>query len=313
MKRPELLTTARSVTQAERLLALGADAIVIGNDRFGMRLPGSFSLTEIAETISNAHALGAKCYVTINVIMHNDILAELPAFLAECQQMGADAFIFSDPAVIVAMQQQQIKIPLHWNPETIATNYFTANYWGTKGATRMIAARELNLEQLQELKQNLKMELQVQVHGMTCIYHSKRDLLSNYVEYVSRDERVQSHSETLGPSAGLILREKERPDERFPVYEDQNGTHMMSADDICMLENIHELLEIGIDSLKIEGLLQSDEYMETIVRLYRETIDQYLQDPQNYEFDERTLQSLEEVQPQNRPLSFGFFFKEQVY
>jgi putative protease len=175
---------------------------------------------------------------------------------------------------------------------------------------RMIAARELNLEQLIELKQNLKMELQVQVHGMTCIYHSKRDLLSNYAEHVERENVA---SEQLGIEAGLVLRERERPDERFPVYEDVNGTHMMSADDICMLENLHELIEAGIDSLKIEGLLQSDEYVLAAVRAYRQVIDAYCADPQAYEYDEAWQAEIEQLQPEVRPLSFGFFFKEQVY
>lgn len=317
MQKPELLVTARSLEQLERLLACGADAVVIGNDRFGMRLPGSFSMTDTEHAVNLAHTRGAKLYVTVNVIMHHEILTELPDYLSACARFGVDGVVFSDPAVIMALKRQQISMPLHWNPETTATNYLTANYWGTKGAVRMIAARELNLEQIIDLKRHLNMELQVQVHGMTCIYHSKRDLLTNYAEHVGRSPESRdnpSHvAAELGLDAGLVLREQERPDERYPVYEDVNGTHMMSPDDVCMLENIHELLEIGVDSLKIEGLLQSDAYVEAAVRAYRTAIDAYFADPLSYEFDEQWLAEIEALQPPLRPLSFGFFFKEQVY
>jgi putative protease len=306
------LVTARSLQQLQTLFAAGADAAVIGDDRFGMRLPGSFDLTQTEQAVKLAHELGKKLYVTVNLIMHNELLAELPDYLAQLARTGVDGIVFSDPAVIMAMQQQGVSLPLHWNPETTATNFLTANYWATKGATRMIAARELNLEQLIELKQKLHIELQVQVHGMTCIYHSKRDLLSNYAEHLEKKSSL-SRDEALGLQSGLVLRERERPDERYPVYEDVNGTHMMSPDDICMLENLHELIDAGFDSLKIEGLLQSDAYMEVVVRAYRQAIDDYCANPEQYEFDDRLLESIEALQAPQRPLSFGFFFKEQVY
>jgi putative protease len=311
MKKPELLVTAANLAQLQRLIAAGADALLIGEHRFGMRLPGSFSLPDIAEAVALARASNrpVRIYVAVNIIFHNDLLPSLPAYLTELAKLGVDGVVFSDPALLMALKQAGCSLPLHWNPETTATNYMTANYWGTKGAVRMIAARELNLEQLTELKQHLRIELQVQVHGMTCIYHSKRDLLSNYVEHVKRDK----DAEPLGMERGLMLRERERPDERFPVYEDENGTHMMSADDICMLESVHELIAAGVDSLKIEGLLQTDEYVEAAVRAYRTEIDAYCADPDHYEFDEDRLEPITRLQADNRPLSFGFLYKEQVY
>jgi putative protease len=312
MRKPELLVTARSLQQLQTLFAAGADAAVIGDDRFGMRLPGSFDLPQTEQAAALAQSLGKKLYVTINLIMHNDLLIALPDYLSELARIGIDGVIFSDPAIIMALQQQAVSLPLHWNPETTATNFMTANYWATKGATRMIAARELNLEQLIELKQKLNIELQVQVHGMTCIYHSKRDLLSNYAEHLEKKNSL-SRDEALGLQSGLVLRERERPDERYPVYEDVNGTHMMSPDDICMLENLHELIDAGFDSLKIEGLLQTDEYMEAVVKAYRQVIDDYFADPEQYEFDDQRLESIEALQAPQRSLSFGFFFKEQVY
>jgi putative protease len=312
MHKPELLVTARSLQQLQTLYDAGADAAVIGDNCYGMRLPGSFSIEQTEQAVQLAHERGKKLYVTVNLIMHNDLLGGLPDYLAQLTKFGVDAVVFSDPAVIFALQQSGLSIPLHWNPETTATNYVTANYWGTKGSTRMIAARELNLEQLIELKQNLRMELQVQVHGMTCIYHSKRELLSNYADHAQKTNML-SRDEALGIEAGLILRERERPDERYPVYEDVNGTHMMSPDDICMLENVHELIDAGFDSLRIEGLLQTDEYMEVVVKAYRQVIDAYCADPDSFEFDEHLLERIEALQPANRPLSFGFYYKEQVY
>jgi putative protease len=155
------------------------------------------------------------------------------------------------------------------------------------------------------------LEVQVQVHGMTNIYHSKRSLLHNYLEHEGKTAADAGLG--LGMGRGLTLVEQERPEERYPVYEDINGTHIMSSDDICMLENLHELMEHEIDSFKLEGLLKSAEYNETVIRCYRRVIDAYAADPQGYEFREEWLEPIRALQDPERELSFGFFYKEQVY
>jgi len=307
--KPELLIPAGSTEQMMRYIEAGADAVHVGEHRYGMRLPGEIKLDELASAIPAAHAKGAKVYVVVNNIMDNDTIQGLSEYLGKLEELKADAIVFGDPAVLMAAKQSAPNTALHWNAEMTSTNYVTANYWASKGASRAVLARELNMEQVLEIKRHAKLEVQVQVHGMTNIYHSKRSLLVNYLEHQGK----QGDKSDVGADKKLFLIEAERRDERFPIYEDANGTHIMSSDDICMLENLHELMEGRIDSLKIESLLKSTEYNETVLRSYRAAIDAYCADPHGYRFNEEWLDAIRRIQPPERELSFGFFYKEQVY
>ncbi|CAG7651927.1 23S rRNA 5-hydroxycytidine synthase [Paenibacillus solanacearum] len=309
----ELLISAGSAEEVRRYIAAGANAVMVGEHRFALRMPGEVTLSELAEIVPWVHKQGAKLYVAVNNIMENDMLDDLTVYIAKLGELQVDAIAFGDPAVLMAVRQAAPGLPLHWNAEMTSTNYATARYWASKGAGRFVLARELNLEETLEIKRQLdaEMEVQVQVHGITNIYHSKRSLLTNYQDHQGRPEELQKLS--LGQEEGLFLIEQERQDERFPVYEDQNGTHIMSSDDVCMLDSLHELLEGGLDSLKIEGLMKSVEYNETVVRSYRKAIDAYEADPAGYEFQEQWLGAIRELQDPRRELSYGFFYKEQVY
>ncbi|MEI7025308.1 peptidase U32 family protein [Paenibacillus sp. y28] len=308
----ELLIPAGSLDEVKRYVEAGADSVMVGEGRFGLRLPGSMSPAHIAEAAAYMHGRGGKLYVSVNTIFENDDLDALPGYVKAMQEAGVDALVFGDPAVLIAMKQAGVELPLHWNTEMTSTNYVTANYWGKKGATRAFLARELNMEQVIEMKGAVHMEIQVQVHGMTNIYHSRRNLVHNYLRH--QNEFIDgTELASLGADRGFRLMEAERPDLRFPVFEDESGTHIMSADDICMLENIHELMEAGVDCFKIEGLLKSPEYNETVLRSYRQAIDSYWSNPAGYEFQEEWLEAIQEVQEPERELSYGFFYKEQVY
>lgn len=309
VKKPELVVTAGSIEEIRTLIQAGANAVLIGDAKYGMRLPGSFTSDELEEAILEVHRLAAKAYVVMNNVLHNDILSELPAYLRLLQQFAADGVVFGDPAILIASRIAGVSIPMHWNPEMTATNYVSANYWAGKGATRVVAARELNMEQILEMKLRAKLEVQVQVHGMTNIFHSKRKMVSNYRAHQGQEEPNRQ----FDLSQGLFLVEEERKDGKFPIFEDINGTHIMSAEDICMLENLHELMDGGIDSFKIEGLQKSIAYNAAVVRAYRQVIDVYSLAPSDYIFDPEWLAEIEQLQPQDRALSFGFFYKEQVY
>ncbi|MFD0678740.1 MULTISPECIES: peptidase U32 family protein [unclassified Paenibacillus] len=310
MKKPELYISAGSITEAQRYIEAGADAVAVGEHQFGMRLPGNVSLEELGRLIPWAHEHGAKVFVVVNKIMDNELLQALPGYLQSVQQLGADAVVFGDPAVLISIRQAAPGMKLHWNAEMTSTNSETASYWGSKGAVRVVLARELNMDETLDIKSKLPtMEVQVQVHGITNIYHSKRSLVTNYEAHQGRSGQEASK----GPGDGLFLIEQERKDERYPVYEDENGTHIMSSDDVCMLENLNELIDGQIDSLKIEALLKSVEYNETVVKSYRKAINAYLADPQNYVFQEEWLDAIKEIQDPRRELSYGFFYKEQVY
>ncbi|KRE36643.1 peptidase U32 family protein [Paenibacillus sp. Soil724D2] len=309
MKKPELVVSCSTVAELKRLIEAGADAVIIGEARYGMRLPGEVKLDEMQEAVSWAHEQKAKVYVAVNNIFDNNALEGLFDYLAKLQEYGVDAVIFGDPAVLMTVRSLPEPLALHWNAEMTSTNYATANYWAKQGATRVVLARELNMEQVLAFKEHAELAVEVQVHGITNIYHSKRELVKNYIEHQGKDAAIQDRS----LERGLFLIEHERRDQRYPVYEDSNGTHIMSSEDICMLENLPELMDGQIDSLKIEGLLKSALYNETVVRSYRAVIDAYAADPEGYSFQQEWLDVIVKLQDPERELSYGFFYKEQVY
>lgn len=309
-KKPELLVSAGSMEEVERLITAGATAVIVGESRYGMRMPGEMKPEQIEQALAFAHAHDAKVYVAVNNIFHNEALNDLSGYLQELERIGVDAIVYGDPAVLMLVKQAAPHTKLHWNAEMTSTNYATARYWQKRGASRIVTARELNMDELVEMKRNLPdMEVEVQVHGMTNIYHSKRHLLQHYMAHLGK---VQESSD-VGQARKLFLIEEERQDERFPIYEDENGTHIMSSDDMCIIEDLHTLLAAGIDSLKVEGFYKPLAYNEVVVRVYREAIDAYTADPEGYRFNEEWLKRIREVQDPERELTFGFFYKEQVY
>ncbi|MCH1640381.1 U32 family peptidase [Paenibacillus timonensis] len=309
-KKPELMVPAGSLEELKRYFAAGADAALIGEARYGMRLPGDMTIRDIAEAVQVARECGAKIYVSLNNLMTNAMLEELPDYVKQLADCGVDAVEFGDPAVLQTVRKIAPQLKLHWNAEMTSTNYATANYWGTKGASRVVLARELNMDEITAMPPSLNIEAEVQVHGMTNIYHSKRRLVQSYMTHQGRP--VDPGSD-LSLKRGLFLVEAERPDEKFPIFEDVNGTHIMSSDDICILEDLHLLMASGVDSFKIETLLKPTFYNEIVITSYRQAIEAYYGDPEGYEFDERWIEAIREVQDPERELSFGFFYKEQVY
>lgn len=307
MKKPELLTTASSMEELARVIRAGADAVALGDRRFGLRLAGHFPLHAFREAAGLARESGVKVYAVVNRIMDNEMADELPDYLNELAKIGPDAIIFGDPAVVTALRRLKLDIPLHWNGEMTTTNHLSADFWAGKGAVRAVLARELNLEQIIAFRQRTKLEVEVQVHGATNIYHSRRRLVESYLHFRGVE------GEGTGMERGLYAVEPERPSLRHPVFEDEDGTHIMSPDDICLLELVPELMEGGVDAFRIEGLLKSAEYNETVVRAYRSAIDRYADRPGKYEPDPEWLESIRRLQDPNRELTYGFMFKEQIY
>lgn len=308
--KPELLVTASTIQELERMLIAGADAVIVGEQIYSMRMAGEMTLRDIETSLRLARSYDAKLYVAVNNMFHNEHLAAVTDYIHRLTQLEVDGITFGDPAILRLVTQIAPTIPLHWNAEMTVTNYRTAKYWHKRGARRVITARELNLEQVVQIKKQLPMmEVQVQIHGMTNIYHSKRPLITHYMDHLGHHECERD----VGINRKLFLVEQERKTEKFPLYEDQNGTHMMSSDDICMLENIAELLAGCIDSFKIEGILKSSTYNETIVQVYRAAIDAYLANPTSFAVQAEWLERIQAVQDPERELSFGFFYKEQTY
>lgn len=306
--KPELLVTVSSLGELRRLAEAGADAFLVGEERYGMRLPGSMNVQQIGEAVAYSHEHGKKVYVAVNNLMTNELLHGLSAYIEELRDLGVDGIEFGDPAVLTTVRELAPELKLHWNAEMTSTSSSTANYWGSKGATRTVLARELNMDEITGMMDKIKVEAQVQVHGMTNIYHSKRQLVQSYMAHQGREVDGD-----LGLNRGLFLIEAERRDEKFPIYEDSNGTHIMSSEDICILEDLHLLMEAGVHSFKIEGILKSLDYNEAVVRAYRKAIDTYAHNTDAYEYEEDWLDEIRALQDPERELAFGFFYKEQVF
>ncbi|MEH7437525.1 peptidase U32 family protein [Neobacillus drentensis] len=309
MKKPELLVTPITVNDILPLAEAGADAFVVGEQRYGLRLAGEFNRDDVQKAIELAHSKGKKVYVAMNAIFHNEKIDELSDYIQFVANVKADAIIFGDPAVLMTVREVAPEMKLHWGTETTGTNWYTCNYWGKKGAKRAVLAREINMDAIVETKENAEVEIEVQVHGMSCMFQSKRSLLGNYYEYQGKVMEIENRK----MQKSMFLHDKER-ENKYPIFEDENGTHIMSPNDICIIDELQEMLEAGVDSFKIDGILKSPEYILAVTKAYREAIDLFVEDPDAYEDKkDELLATLEEIQPANRPLDTGFYFKETVY
>lgn len=307
----ELVVTPKSIAHIETLIEKGADAFIIGEEKFGLRLAGEFNKEDMRKAVALIHEADKKAYAAVNGIFHNYHIPAVEDYIRFLHEIQVDRIIFGDPAVVMIVQEQANPIPLHWNAETLVTNHFQCNYWGRRGAKRAVLARELSLEEIISIKENSDVEIEVQVHGMTCMFQSKRMLLGNYYTFQERQMKIERQN--LNKDTQLLLYDEER-ENKYPVYEDYNGTHIMSPNDICLIEELEPLFEAGIDSFKIDGLLHSEEYINVVTQQYREAIDLYEEDPDTYE-DEKfmLIDPIEEIQPEHRPFDEGFLFKQTVY
>lgn len=309
MKKPELLVTPTSVKDIELLAKAGADAVIIGEQRYGLRLAGEFNRENLQTAIELSHKNNMKAYVAVNAIFHNEKIEELKDYIKFVNDIKADAIVFGDPAVLMTVREVAPEMKMHWSTETLATNYYTCNYWGRKGAKRSVLARELNMDAIIEIKENAEVEIEIQVHGMTSMFQSKRSLIGNYYEFQGKSMKIENRS----GQDQMYLHDKER-ENKYPIFEDENGTHIMSPNDVCIIDELEELIDAGIDSFKIEGLLKSSEYIIDVTRKYRRAIDLCVETRDQYEdIKEQLVADIEAIQPPNRTLDTGFFYKETVY
>ncbi|WLR49951.1 peptidase U32 family protein [Bacillus tianshenii] len=309
MKKPELLVTPTCVDDIQPLADAGADAIIIGEQRYGLRLAGDFKREDVTKAIEVAKDLGLRVYIAMNGLFHNDVVDELPDYVKFVSEAGADAIVFGDVAVLMTAREVAPAMKLHWNTETTATNWFTCNYWGRKGAKRAVLAREINMDAIVEIAENAEVEVEVQVHGMTCMFQSKRSLIGNYFEYQGKMMEVENRR----AKKDMFLFDPER-DNKYPIFEDANGTHIMSPNDMCIIDDFDEMVDAGVDSFKIDGVLQSPEYIIAVTKIWRKAIDLCVDDRDAYdEKKDELLEEIEAIQPDNRPLDTGFFYKETVY
>ncbi len=282
MKKPELLVPAGSLEVLKIAVKFGGDAIYIGGESFGLRAKArNFSMEEMAEGIAFAHAHGAKVYVTANILAHNRDLEGVRRYFQELQELAPDGLIIADPGVFSLAEEICPDIERHISTQANNTNWETCRFWRALGAKRIVAARELSLTELAEIRTHMPadMELEAFVHGAMCISYSGRCLLSNY--FTSRDANAGACTHPCRWKYAVM--EETRPGEYMPVYENERGTFLFNSKDLCMIEHIDDLLAAGIDSLKIEGRMKTALYVATVARTYRKAIDDYLTSPMLYQ------------------------------
>ena len=309
MKKPELLVTPTAVSEIESLLKAGATPIMVGEQLYGLRLAGEFKREDIVEAVNISHQRNAKVYVAMNGLFHNDKIAELNEYILFLKEASVDAIVFGDPAVLMAVRETAPEMKMHWSTETTGTNWYSCNYWGRKGAKRAVLARELSMDSIIDIKEKAEVEIEVQVHGMTCMFQSKRSLLGNYFEYQGKVMEIENRK----VEKDMFLLDNER-NNKYPIFEDENGTHIMSPNDMCIIDELSEMIDAEVDVFKIDGVLKSPQYILEVTKKYRQAIDLCVDDREEYEnVKDDLLEEIESLQPINRPLDTGFFFKETVY
>ena len=281
MRKPELLIPASSLEVLKTAVMFGADAVYIGGEAFGLRAKAkNFSMEDMKEGIAFAHAHGVRVYVTANILAHNADLAGVEAYFEELKEIHPDALIIADPRIFQIAKRICPEIERHISTQANNTNYETYLFWHELGAKRVVSARELSLEEIKEIRAHIpeEMEIETFVHGAMCISYSGRCLLSNY--FTGRDANQGACTHPCRWKYAVV--EETRPGEYMPVYENERGTYIFNSKDLCMIEYIPEILEAGIDSLKIEGRMKTALYVATVARTYRKAIDDYQKDPALY-------------------------------
>ena len=314
-KKPELLIPASSLEVLKVAILYGADAVYIGGEMYGLRAKAkNFSREDMAEGIKFAHAHGKKVYVTANITAHNRDLEGVAEYFRELSCLDVaedgtpvrpDALIISDPGVFDLAKEHAPEIDVHISTQANNVNYGTYRFWHRMGATRVVSARELSLTEIKELRENIPAELEIEtfIHGAMCISYSGRCLLSNY--FTGRDANLGACTHPCRWK--YYLMEENRPGEYLPVFENDRGTYIFNSKDLCMIEYIPEIVDAGIDSLKVEGRMKTALYVAAVARTYRRAIDDFFEDPAKYQ--ENLEYYREEIAKCTyRQFTTGFFF-----
>lgn len=316
MKKPELLVPAGSLDVLKTAVNFGADAVFIGGEAFGLRAKAkNFGPEEMAEGIKYAHEHGVKVHVTANILAHNYDLQGAREYFKELEELKPDALIIADPGMFMMAKEICPDIEIHVSTQANNTNYETYNFWYNLGAKRVVAARELSLQEIKEIRQHIPEDKEIEsfIHGAMCISYSGRCLLSNY--FVGRDANHGActhpcrwkYKSTEPHEIESVIEEEQRPGVYLPVFENERGTYIFNSKDLCMIEHIPELIDAGIDSFKIEGRMKTALYVATVARTYRKAIDDYLESPEKYQANMEWYRE-EIAKCTYRQFSTGFYF-----
>lgn len=299
----ELLAPAGDPEKLEIAIHYGADAVYLAGRQFSLRnFSGNFTLEEMKQAVTVAHRHGVKVYVACNVFARNEDLPGIETYLRALAEIGPDAIILADPGVLSGAKTLIPHIPRHLSTQTNTTNHRAAMFWHDQGICRINAARELTLGEIREIADQCPVEIEVFVHGAMCMSYSGRCLLSSFLSKRSSNRGKCSHPCRWK----YAVVEELRPGQKMPIREDDRGTYIFNARDLCMIEHLPALIDAGVTSLKIEGRMKGIHYLATVLNVYRTALDAYLDNPATYRVNPDWVEELSRIS--HRGYCTGFYF-----
>jgi putative protease len=302
---PELLAPAGNLEKLETALRYGADAVYCGTEQFSLRAQaGNLTLDELIRACETAHVLGKRLYLTLNAFLRPGEESAAQELLESLRAVPVDAYILADPGMLHLVRQIDPEREVHLSTQANTTSGSAAHFWHSQGVKRLNLARELSLQEIAAVRESTRAELEVFVHGAMCMAYSGRCLLSAGLSGRSANSGTCSHPCRWQYS----LQEEMRPGEHFPVEEDERGTYIFNSRDLCLIDHLPELIEAGVDSMKIEGRMKSLFYVAIVTRAYRAALDAWRDNPDKYRLDPLLRRELEAVS--HRPYGTGFLFDD---
>jgi putative protease len=311
-KKPELLAPAGNLEKLKIAVQYGADAVFIGGQEYGLRSNAdNFTFEEMKEGVEFAKKYGAKIYVTTNIFAHNENIDGLEEYMLGLKEAGIQGIIVADPLIIETCKKIAPEIEVHISTQQSISNWKTIQFWKEEGAERVVLARETSAEEIKEMKEKVDIEIEIFVHGAMCIAYSGRCTLSNHM--TARDSNRGGCCQSCRWDYDLYQLNE---GEKVPLFEEKDAPFAMSPKDLNLIQSIPTMIELGIDSLKVEGRMKSMHYIATVVSVYRKVIDTYCADPENFVIQQEWLDELDKCA--NRETATAFFegvpgYKEQMF
>ncbi len=294
MKEIELLAPAGSFEKAKIAFLYGADAVYCGTSSLSLRTRADMQNDDLEQTIKYAHSIGKKVYVTLNIFAWEEKYEEIIEMAKTLQKLKPDGIIVADGGVMEVLKEYAPDVNINISTQANIVSMHSANFWYKNGAKRMIMAREMNKEQLKYIMKNKpkEMEIEIFIHGAICFAYSGRCFLSDFLS--GRSANLGDCSQSCRWSYNLYTEEKNNPGQLMPVEINEHGTSIFSSKDLCLIKELPEIIEMGVDSLKIEGRLKTEYYIASVVNAYRTAIDDYKEKPENYDYT-KYLEELNKV------------------
>ena len=284
MNKPELLAPAGSFEKAKTAFLYGADAIYAGTSSLSLRTRAEMEDDDLVKTIKYAHEHGKKVYVTINIFAWDDRYEEIKKQAQILNELKVDGIIVADGGVLEILKEYAPDVEKHISTQANIVSYHTSKFWYNNGAQRVILAREMNKEQIRELVKNKPADLETEmfVHGAICFGYSGRCFLSDFL--AGRSANLGDCAQSCRWAYNVYVEEANKPGHLMPVEHDDKGTYIFSSKDLCLVKEIPEIVDLGVDSLKIEGRLKTEYYLATVINAYRNAIDDYMANPSEYDY-----------------------------